>query len=520
MKILALDFSSLFTRNWMASQGKEFSEAYNRTIQAVQRFRDGFDRVAVCCDSGPSFRRALWPASPDATPEVALSLGYKGNRTDRGEPFREQSRRTVQQLALDGCTIFKAPAVSHPCMEDGTALYAEADDVIGALCAWAAGAGFEVAILTGDKDLFQCLTDSVSAISLTDGKVYGPARVVEKYGIPPAQIPLMLALAGDASDNYKPFAGIGDTVATALLKRFGSLGDIFDPANAEAVRALINNTARSNVLLAPGAFDVAQRALSVAKLRTNLELDFTPLLAEPEYKRPETRKDAPMDDSRDEMTEREPAQPVTAMATRPKQETKPAVQRARSATLAPAPANDIAQLPYWAQPGYLASLSEVAVAFTAAQCFPNVARMEQVMVVAMMAAERGIGLATAMQHAYFVKGKLSWSGAYLSMLVRSSGFCDDLRVVKHDENICTIRAQRTGQPAREISFSFQDAENSGISKQNSSVWTPYRKQMLYWSALRTAIRQEWPDVVAGYYMPDERDNAPEQIIIDSLREAA
>jgi hypothetical protein len=76
--------------------------------------------------------------------------------------------------------------------------------------------------------------------------------------------------------------------------------------------------------------------------------------------------------------------------------------------------------------------------------------------------------------------------------------------------------KRTGQKARDVEFTFADAEASGAASRNP-IWKNYRKQMLYWSSLRTALRQEWPDVIAGHYMPDEHGDVPEEIVIASMR---
>lgn len=494
MKFLAVDLSALFSLYWHAAQGtaQEFSEPYLRTIQAVRRHREGFDRVAICCDTGTSFRRAIWPS-------------YKANRPDRGEPYREQIRRTVDALGKDGCMIFRAPP--HPVHQGpgGEAMYLEADDVIGSLCSWAGEDEHEVVILSSDKDLCQLVGDSVRVRNMTkpDQPDMDAAAVEAKFGVPPARIPDMLALAGDKSDNYKPIEGVGDVRAVAMIKQFGGAPAVFSEANLATLHMVVGD-ALSKKIKEAGSEPV-QRAMEVATILRDAALDFGPLLEEPVYDSVELPEAQPA---------AEPAAPAREVALAV---SKPKVIQTPARAAAPEVQLYSADLPYWAEASYLNTLHQIGKAFHVAGCFPNVAKPEQVMVVGMMAHERGIGLATAMQHAYFVNGKLSWSGAYLALLARRSGQCDELRIQRLDDSGCTIRIKRTGNPARDVTFSYKDAEDSGVTSRNRGIWGNYRKQMLYWSALRTALRQEFPDIIAGHYMPDEGGDAPEEAMVSAIR---
>ncbi len=107
----------------------------------------------------------------------------------------------------------------------------EADDAIATLTRRARDAGLDVVIYSGDKDLMQLIDDAghVSVVSRgRDGedRVFDAARVMEKFGVPPPQIPEWLALRGDTVDNIPGMAGIGDVTATQLLREFGSIDAI------------------------------------------------------------------------------------------------------------------------------------------------------------------------------------------------------------------------------------------------------------------------------------------------------
>ncbi|NEE15257.1 hypothetical protein G3M58_53455, partial [Streptomyces sp. SID7499] len=81
----------------------------------------------------------------------------------------------------------------------------EADDVIATLATQAEAAGFEVLIVTGDRDSFQLITENVTVLYPTKGVSeltrFTPEKVIEKYGLTPQQYPDFAALRGDPSDN-------------------------------------------------------------------------------------------------------------------------------------------------------------------------------------------------------------------------------------------------------------------------------------------------------------------------------
>ena len=94
----------------------------------------------------------------------------------------------------------------------------EADDVIGTLAAKAAAAGFQVAIVTGDKDFFQLVGDGIRVYNPRDeGAWFDEAGVSEKFGVAPAQVVDVLALMGDTIDNVKGVPGIGEKGARDLI---------------------------------------------------------------------------------------------------------------------------------------------------------------------------------------------------------------------------------------------------------------------------------------------------------------
>lgn len=110
----------------------------------------------------------------------------------------------------------------------------EADDVIGTLAKEATAKGFDVEIITGDKDLMQLVNEHVTIYDSMKDKRYGIHDVKEKFGVMPNQVVDYLALMGDASDNIPGVTGVGDKTAVQLINEFGSLDGIY--ANLDKIK--------------------------------------------------------------------------------------------------------------------------------------------------------------------------------------------------------------------------------------------------------------------------------------------
>ena len=103
----------------------------------------------------------------------------------------------------------------------------EADDLLGSLATAETDAGGTALLYTGDRDMFQCVSDSVSVLFPRGGKdgpeLIGPAQVRKRYGIDPEQVPDFIALRGDPSDGLPGAKGIGEKTAKDLLREHGTL---------------------------------------------------------------------------------------------------------------------------------------------------------------------------------------------------------------------------------------------------------------------------------------------------------
>ncbi len=104
----------------------------------------------------------------------------------------------------------------------------EADDIIGTLSKMAAEEGFQVRVLSGDKDFAQLVNDSVHIVNPKDNVSWTPSYVKEKWGVPPEMIIDLLGLMGDASDNVPGVPGVGPKTAVKLISEHGSILDLYD----------------------------------------------------------------------------------------------------------------------------------------------------------------------------------------------------------------------------------------------------------------------------------------------------
>jgi 5'-3' exonuclease len=116
----------------------------------------------------------------------------------------------------------------------------EADDLLGSLAGVEAGAGGQALIVTGDRDMFQCVGDRVSVLLLKSGisgfEEMDPDAVRRRYGIGPELVPDFIALRGDPSDGLPGAPGIGPKTAATLLETHGSLEGAIAGADEERPR--------------------------------------------------------------------------------------------------------------------------------------------------------------------------------------------------------------------------------------------------------------------------------------------
>jgi DNA polymerase-1 len=155
---------------------------------------------------------------PGRTFRDDLFADYKANRAPMPSDLAEQVA-----LVHDACEAMGVPNL--------TVEGFEADDVLGTLAVQAHAAGFEVAIVTGDKDFYQLVAPGLRIYNPKDeGTWFDADGVIAKFGVKPQQVVDVLALMGDSVDNIKGVPGIGEKGARELIGAHGSLDALLEAA--------------------------------------------------------------------------------------------------------------------------------------------------------------------------------------------------------------------------------------------------------------------------------------------------
>ena len=155
-------------------------------------------------DHAPEFIAASFDL-PGPTFRDDLAVDYKANR----KPMPDELAGQIP-LVHRACEALGVPIITYDRYE--------ADDVIGTMTARAAAEGYGVAIVTGDKDFYQLVDDTVRVFNpREEGTWYDAAGVKEKFGVRPDQVVDVLALMGDTIDNVKGVPGIGEKGARDLI---------------------------------------------------------------------------------------------------------------------------------------------------------------------------------------------------------------------------------------------------------------------------------------------------------------
>jgi 5'-3' exonuclease len=144
----------------------------------------------------------------------------------------------------------------------------EADDILGTLAVRAVGEGYQVTLITGDKDFFQLVGEGITVRDTMKQRSWGAREVQDRYGILPAQMPDLLALMGDAIDGIPGIPGVGEKTARELLQRFGTLEEVLE-RTSEVPRAKLRDSLREHA-------DRARLSKRLATIRTNLAVSWNP----------------------------------------------------------------------------------------------------------------------------------------------------------------------------------------------------------------------------------------------------
>lgn len=205
------------------------------------------DGLAVAFDlSAPTFRHEMYQE-------------YKGTRKPMPEELRQQVPVMKQVLQAMGILIMEKAGL-------------EADDILGTMAKRGEGEGYEVSLVSGDRDLLQIATEHIKIrIPKTKGnrtevEDYYAEDVKARYQVTPSQFIELKALMGDTADNIPGVPKIGEKTATGLMVEFGSIENIY--ANLEQIsKKSIRETLENNR-------DMADLSLKLATICVDADLPY------------------------------------------------------------------------------------------------------------------------------------------------------------------------------------------------------------------------------------------------------
>lgn len=497
--LLLIDLSAIFWAKWHSAAGKPIDTAYNYTMGRVRQLAHGYDRVAVCCDVGKSFRAEI-----DST--------YKANRPPKDPAAMGQAQRVVDRLTADAFCVLSSPGF-------------EADDIIATVVRWARSlpVPFDVTIAGCDKDLLQLVEPGVRLHNVNTDAFFGPDEVAAKFEVTPDKVRDVLALAGDTSDNIKGIDGVGWKTAAKLVNRFGDIEGIRAALDANP-EDVATPALRQNLLDQWARLDVSKRLVT---LNYEAPIDCGAILEDRQVKQiagdMKWDGDEPAEfDNNGPRAERVPQAPPTPIAPAPEppqandaqlvqrppshREMVPAPPAAQAATPQPRTASP---LQFSLEPSSPKEALAMAAHLYESRLFSNFPNPDAIFAIIVAGRSMGIDAMTALRGMHIIEGKPTLSGAMMVALVLRSGKAEYFELVKSDGKEAIYATKRVGGRREiEMGFTIQDAEAAQLLKPPKdpaklSNWLKYPRTMLRWRAATELCRAVYPDVVSNIYTPDE-----------------
>ncbi|MER5412373.1 DNA polymerase I [Streptomyces virginiae] len=218
-RLMLMDGHSLAYRAFFALPAENFTTATGQPTNAIYGFASMLANTLR--DEAPTHFAVAFDVSRKTWRSTEFPE-YKANRSKTPDEFKGQVELIGELLDTMHVPRFAV---------DGF----EADDVIATLATQAEAAGFDVLIVTGDRDSFQLVSEHTTVLYPTKGVSeltrFTPEKVEEKYGLTPQQYPDFAALRGDPSDNLPGIPGVGEKTAAKWITQFGSFAELVERAD-------------------------------------------------------------------------------------------------------------------------------------------------------------------------------------------------------------------------------------------------------------------------------------------------
>jgi DNA polymerase-1 len=261
-RLLVLDGHSMAFRAFFALPADKFSTSNGQHTNAIHGFTSML--INLIKEQKPTHIAVAFDVSDDTTHRKAEYSEYKGGRNETPREMSGQIDLIDKVMNAWGIKTIKMPGY-------------EADDILATLAAMGEKAGFEVLLVSGDRDAFQLITDNVFVLyprkGVSDIPRMDAAAIQEKYFVTPAQYSDLAALVGESADNLPGVPGVGPKTAAKWINLYGGLEGVLE--HLDAIGGKVGDALRENV-------EDVKRNRRLNRLHTDLQLPVTlEELAEP-----------------------------------------------------------------------------------------------------------------------------------------------------------------------------------------------------------------------------------------------
>ena len=249
-------------RAFFALPADKFSTANGQHTNAIHGFTSML--INLIKEQKPTHVAVAFDVSDETTHRKAEYSDYKGGRNETPREMSGQIDLIDKVMQAWGIKTIKMPGY-------------EADDILATLAAMGEKAGYEVLLVTGDRDAFQLITDNVFVLyprkGVSDIPRLDAAAIQEKYFVTPPQYSDLAALVGESADNLPGVPGVGPKTAAKWINLYGGLEGVLE--HLDAIGGKVGDALRENV-------EDVKRNRRLNRLHTDLDLPVTlDELAEP-----------------------------------------------------------------------------------------------------------------------------------------------------------------------------------------------------------------------------------------------
>nr|WP_280959916.1 DNA polymerase I [Arthrobacter globiformis] len=254
-RLLVLDGHSMAFRAFFALPADKFSTARGQHTNAIHGFTSML--INLIKEQKPTHIAVAFDVSDDTTHRKAEYSEYKGGRNETPREMSGQIDLIDQVMGAWGIKTIKMPGY-------------EADDILATLAAMGEKAGYEVLLVSGDRDAFQLITDNVFVLypkkGVSDIPRMDAAAVEAKYFVSPSRYSDLAALVGETADNLPGVPGVGPKTAAKWINLYGGLEGVLE--HVDAIGGKVGDSLRANV-------DAVKRNRKLNQLHTDLDLPVT-----------------------------------------------------------------------------------------------------------------------------------------------------------------------------------------------------------------------------------------------------